>query len=212
MQWTEEKMLNTARQEQRDGYADFKITAATSALLVIDMQAEFLTPGPLWVPAATRMVDRLSRLIATCRDHKIPIIYTIFDKTHLGLDRPRTLKYMPHARPDDSSRQGEVWPELAPRADEVVIRKPSYGAFYDTPLDTILRNLRRDTVIITGTLTNYCCGMTARQAYERSYQAVVVSDLTATDDPLMQEAELSVLRRGFALVMNAEEIEAKLRL
>jgi nicotinamidase-related amidase len=40
----------------------------------------------------------------------------------------------------------------------VVIRKPSYGAFYDTPLDTILRGLGKDTMIVTGTLTNYSCG------------------------------------------------------
>jgi nicotinamidase-related amidase len=57
-----------------------------------------------------------------------------------------------------------VWPEVAPQPGEVVIRKPSYGAFYDTPLDTILRGLDRDTVVVTGTLTKFCCGMTARQA------------------------------------------------
>ncbi|GAA3499147.1 hypothetical protein GCM10019016_062510 [Streptomyces prasinosporus] len=38
-----------------------------------------------------------------------------------------------------------------------------YGAFYDTPPHTMLRNLGRDTVIVTGTLTNYCCGTTARR-------------------------------------------------
>ncbi|MFF4473631.1 isochorismatase family cysteine hydrolase [Streptomyces sp. NPDC001599] len=75
---------------------------------------------------------------------------------------------------------------MSPRPDEVVIRKPSYGAsygaFYDTPLDTMLRNLGRDTVVVTGTLTNYCCGTTARQAYERGYKVVFGSDVTATDD------------------------------
>lgn len=73
-------------------------------------------------------------------------------------------------------------------------------------------NLARDTVIVCGTLTNYCCGTTARQAYERGFKVVVGSDVTATDDPDMQEAELMVLRKGFARVLSAEEIVRQLRI
>ena len=47
-----------------------------------------------------------------------------------------------------SSKEGRIWNELAPLPDEIVIHKPSYGAYYGTPLETILRNLGRDTVII----------------------------------------------------------------
>ncbi len=84
------------------------------------------------------------------------------------------------------------------------------ATFYDTPLDTMLRNLGRDTVIVTGTLTNYCCGTTARQAYERGYKVVFGSDTTATDDESRQEPELAVLRKGFALVLTAGEITHRL--
>jgi nicotinamidase-related amidase len=99
-----------------------------------------------------------------------------------------------------------VWNELSPNEDEVVIHKPSYGAFYDTPLETILKNLGKDTVIICGTLTNVCCGMTARQAYERGFKVVFGSDVNSTDDPAMQEPELKVLRKCFAKVMSSDEI------
>ena len=206
MTWTEERVLATAREAYARGRADFPVEPGRCALLVIDMQAEFLAPGPLWVPAATRMVPRLAALIDTCRAADVPVLYTIFDDTHLGLDRPRTLAAMPHARAAVRGGRSEFWPALAPRAGGGVIRKPSYGAFHDTPLDTILRNLGRDTVVITGTLTNYCCGTTARQAYERGYQVVFAADLTATDDPDMQEPELAVLRKGFARVATGEEI------
>jgi nicotinamidase-related amidase len=108
-------------------------------------------------------------------------------------------------------KDGRIWHEVAPCEDDVVIRKPSYGAFYDTPLETILRNLGRDTIIIAGTLTNFCCGTTARQGYERGFNVVFGSDLTATDDPETQNAELSVLRKGFARVMPAQEIVAALQ-
>ena len=69
-----------------------------------------------------------------------------------------------------------------------------------------MKNLEKDTVIICGTLTNYCCGATARQAYERSFKVVFGSDVTSTDDPDMQESELKVLRKGFAKVLTADEI------
>ena len=70
--------------------------------------------------------------------------------------------------------------------------------------------MERDTVIICGTLTNFCCGATARQAYERSFKVVFGSDITATDDPDMQKPELKVLRKGFAKVLSVEEIIKKL--
>ncbi|MCK2218705.1 cysteine hydrolase [Actinomadura sp. ATCC 31491] len=213
MTYTEEWVAARARAAYEGGRASFPVRAGRSALLVIDMQDEFVRPewSPYWVPAATRMAPRLRRLVRHCRDAGVPVIWTIFDDTHLGLDRPHALRYLPH---DDTGwrRPGpaDVWAEMGRRDDEVLIRKPSYGAFYDTPLDTILRNLGRDTVIVTGTLTNYCCGTTARQAYERGYRVVFGADVTATDDESRQEPELAVLRKGFALVLTAEEIAARL--
>ena len=173
-----------------------------TALLVIDMQDEFVKPHwtPDWVPEATRQVPRIKRLIEHCREKHIPVIFTVYSKTHNYLDRPKTGASMPgrysELEIDRSSffAEGRVWSELAPRKDEIVIHKPSYGAFYDTPLE------------ICGTLTNCCCGMTARQAYERSFQVVFGSDVTAVDDPDMQEPELKVLRKDFAVVASADEI------
>ncbi len=212
--FSEDQVLSLARKAYRDGRASFEIAPARCALLVIDMQDEFVRPHwtPDWVPEATRQVPRIRKLIEHCRQAQIPVIFTAYAKTHNYLDRPRTGSSMPSRYPEvDVDRSsfyvdGRVWHELAPREDEVVIRKPSYGAFYDTPLETILRNLERDTVIICGTLTNCCCGMTARQAYERSFKVVFGSDVTSTDDPDMQEPELKVLRKNFARVMTAAEI------
>jgi nicotinamidase-related amidase len=213
-EFTESRLLNLARAAYSDGQASFDIVRDRCALLVIDMQEEFVRPGwtPDWVPEATRQVPRIKRLIEYCRQVSVPVLFTVYAKTHNYLDRPRTGPSMPGRYTEvDVDRsaffvEGCVWHDLAPRGDEIVIRKPSYGAFYDTPLETILRNLDRDTVIVCGTLTNYCCGMTARQAYERGFKVVFGSDVTSTDDPEMQEPELKVLRKGFARVMTAEEI------
>ena len=213
-EFTEEFLLQLARKAYTQGDAQFEIKPENCALLVIDMQDEFVKPhwSPDWVPEATRQVPRIMILIEHCRSKNIPVIYTVYSKTHNYLDRPKTGKFMPgrYSNLDiDFSLfyvNGRVWHELAPRKDEIVIKKPSYGAFYDTPLETILKNLKKDTVIICGTLTNYCCGATARQAYERSFKVIFGSDVTSTDDPKMQENELKVLRRGFAKVLSIEDL------
>jgi nicotinamidase-related amidase len=212
--FSEQDVLDLAKRAYNEGDAGFEIKPNKCALLVIDMQDEFVKPhwSPDWVPEATRQVPRIKMLIEHCRSKNIPVIFTVYSKTHNYLDRPKTGKFMPgrYLQLDiDFSIffvDGQVWHELAPREDEIVIKKSSYGAFYDTPLETILKNMDKDTVIICGTITNCCCGTTARQAYERSFKVVFGSDVTSPDDPETQEPELKVLRKGFARVLTAEEI------
>lgn len=119
----------------------------------------------------------------------------------------------PHLRSEHDSWFGNprIWHELGATEQDILILKASYGAFYDTPLQTILNNLQKDTVIVCGTLTNFCCGTTARQAYERGFKVVFGSDVTSTDDPAMQEPELKVLRKGFARVLTLAEIVSELK-
>ena len=216
MAFSEEQVRAWARDAYERGEASFEVRRERCALLVIDMQDEFVKPGwtPYWVPEATRRVPGVRALVDCCRRSSVPVLFTVFSATHGFLDRPASGASMPNRHPqagaphDEWFRDGRIWPDLAPLPGEVVIHKPSYGAFYDTPLQSILRNLGRDTVLICGTLSNYCCGTTARQAYERGFQVVFGSDVTATDDDAMHEAELRVLRRGFARVATGAQIAA----
>ena len=212
--FSEQDVLSLAKKAYNEGDAGFEIRTDKCALLVIDMQDEFVKPhwSPDWVPEATRQVPRIKTLIEHCRSKNVPVIYTVYSGTHNYLDRPKTGKFMPGRYSEldiDFSVffvNGQVWHELAPRKDEIVIKKSSYGAFYDTPLETILKNMEKDTVIICGTITNCCCGTTARQAYERSFKVVFGSDVTSIDDPEMREPELRALRKWFARVLTAEDI------
>jgi nicotinamidase-related amidase len=212
--FSEQQVLELAKTAYEEGDVKFDVIAEKCALLVIDMQDEFVKPhwSPYWVPEATRRVPQMKRLIEYCRSKNIPVIYTVYSKTHRYLDRPKTLPLMPSRFPDLSIDQssffvtGTVWHELAPTHDEIVIHKPSYGAFFETPLESILKNLGKDTVIISGTLTNYCCSTTARQAYERGLKVVFGSDVTAAHFPTLHEMELQVLRRGFAKVMSLQDL------
>lgn len=213
-EFSEERVLKLAKESYEEGEVKFDVIADKCALLVIDMQDEFVKPrwSPYWVPEATKRVPQMKRLIQHCRKINIPVIYTVYSKTHRYLDRPKTLPFMPSRFPglpiDQSSFfvTGHVWHGLAPAKDEIVIHKSSYGAFFETPLETILKNLEKDTVIISGTLTNYCCSTTARQAYERGFKVVFGSDVTAAHFQKFHEMELQVLRRGFAKVMSLHDL------
>ena len=217
--YSEQQVLSFAKHAYEHGSAGFDLLSDRCSLLVIDMQDEFVKPGwtPYWVPEATRQVPAIRSLVEFCRSRKIPIIFTAFGRSNHFLDRPLTGESMPnrYARPgaghDSWFGSPKIWHELGATEQDIVIFKSSYGAFYDTPLQTILNNLRKDTVIICGTLTNFCCGSTARQAYERGFKVIFGSDVTSTDDPTMQEPELKVLRKGFAKVLTSAQIVEQLK-
>ena len=213
MQFSEELIIKTALDAYTNGVADIKLENEKSVLLVIDMQDEFVKPGwaSTWIPEATRQVPKVKHLIEKCRENDIPVIYTVFSNTHNFFDRPKYGSVMPIQYPELGSnpewfQDGNIWEDLKPQEDEIVIHKPSYGAFYDTPLETILKKMGRDTIIISGTLTNCCCGTTARQGYERGYKVIFGSDVTSTYTQEMQEAEMGILRLAFAKVQSSEEI------
>lgn len=217
--FSEKDVLDLARQGYEKGKATFLVNKKTCALLVIDMQDEFVKPhwSPFWVPEATRRAPKMRELIDLCREQNIPVIYTVYSQTHQYLDRPKHILQMPSRFPGSNINlspyfiDGIIWHELAPEKDDIIIHKSSYGAFHETPLDSILKNMEKDTVIICGTLTNYCCSTTARQAFEKGYKVIFGSDVTAAHFPDLHEAELKVLRRGFAKVLTLKEIMKELR-
>jgi nicotinamidase-related amidase len=198
------QVVALARHAYRHGTAEFQLVADRSALLVIDMQRRVRPAGLDAVlgsggdpTGATNRAPGGGMSGMRRPDGVHPV-----SATHGYLDRPASGAGMPNRYSELDATDpawfldGRIWQELAPEPAEVVIHKPSYGAFYDTPLERILRNLGRDTVIISGTLTNLWCGTTARQAYERGFQVVVGSGVTATNDPAVHEYELMTLRYG----------------
>ena len=78
----EEEVLKLARSAYEKGEAQFNLIKEKAALLVIDMQEEFVKPNwaPSWVPEATKQVPQIKKLIEHCRLKNIPVIYTVFSK------------------------------------------------------------------------------------------------------------------------------------
>jgi nicotinamidase-related amidase len=179
---------------------------------VIDLQEAFVAEGArMWTPENIRIVPRVKRLIEHCRKRGVPVIFT--EHCHDDAGRDKGLMWdVPLNRPIKEgalrlgARETATVRDLAPLPGEKVIPKHRYSAFYDTDLDTYLRGCGVDTVIISGCMTNYCCGATARDAFFRNYKVIFGEDITATDSRELHDAELKTLRRGYARVIPLAEI------
>ena len=159
-----------------------------SALIVVDMQVDFIAPGaPLEVAAGRAAVPTISRAIDACQASGVPIIYTAHvhqpDGSDLGLFRfseaiasGRALR--------DGTPGAEIYAPIAPHPGELVLRKHRFSAFFGTDLERELQDRGVTTVIICGVTTENCCHATARDALFRDFEVVFLSDATATFDYL----------------------------
>ena len=216
MIYTEDLVKDIAKDAYETGDVKFLINSFDCVLLVIDMQEEFVKPEwtPYWIPEATKQILKIKKIIDKCRKNSIPIIYTATNDNQQCYDRPSIKDIMPNKYIQLSfSEDWNKWftkvrivDDLAPEKSDIILNKPSYGAFYNTALETILRNLECKTIIICGTLTNYSCGVTARQAYERGFKVIFGSDITSTDDMELHKNELKTLKKGFAKIMTSDDI------
>ena len=97
----------------------------------------------------------------------------------------------------------------SPSRNEPIVNKQRYSAFWGTRLDSILRTLKRETLILAGVATNVCVESTARDGVFLDYHVVFLSDCTASGDgPAADEATLENMRRHFGRVATAAEVVA----
>lgn len=205
----EEFIAFADRDYQTDRPWAFEIKPEECALIVVDMQQDFVNPGnPMFVPEAYRQVPRILDLIAGCRNAGVPVLYT---EHHIGPDSNADFyEYWPPIA-GGAIKEGEedtkLYKGLSPLPDERIINvKHTYDSFAGTNLDYILRGRGVKTVIVCGTLTNFCVESTARTAYFLNYHVVFGSDVSATDSAIAQEATIRTMRRGFARVMDHTQI------
>jgi nicotinamidase-related amidase len=97
-------------------------------------------------------------------------------------------------------------PALAPRADELVIRKRWYDAFAGTPLAGALRARGIDTLVVTGTMTDICVLATVVGAFTHEFRITVVADAVSTLWPEIQRATLDIVGRAYGRVTSTKEV------
>ena len=177
-----------------------------SALLVIDMQEFFLDPqSPSFTCGGLAILPVLQELIKAFRANDRPVIYTrhVHHPEHLDSG---IMGWWWKGMCVEGTPESEVHHDLAPLSSEKVILKHRYSAFYNTDLETVLRCLGIEDLVITGVMTNMCCESTARDAYYRDYHVFFLADGTGSINEEMQVASLLNLSFGFAYVTSADGI------
>ncbi|PYM97156.1 MAG: hypothetical protein DME08_11715 [Candidatus Rokuibacteriota bacterium] len=100
-------------------------------------------------------------------------------------------------------------PALAPRPDELVVRKHWYDGFHGTPLDGALRARGVTSLVVTGTLTDICVLASIVGAFNREYRVTVAEDAVATLWPEIQRATLDIIGRAFGRVVSSKDIASE---
>jgi len=186
------------------------LDADHSALLVIDMQKFFLNPqSPSFTCGGIAILPEVSRLIATFRKTNRPVIYTrhVHHPDHLDSG---IMAWWWKGMCIEGSPESEIHPDLAPLPGEKTIFKHRYSAFYNTDLETVLRCLKIEDLVIAGVMTGMCCESTARDAYYRDYRVFFLADGTGSINEEMHFASLLNLAFGFAYVTKTDQIIAAL--
>lgn len=183
-----------------------QINMTASALLVIDMQCFFLDPGsPTFTCGGIAVLPEVKHLIDTFRQENRPVIFTRHVHHPDDIDSG-IMGWWWRGKCIEGTPESEIHPDIAPLSHEKVIFKHRYSAFYNTDLETVLRCLKIEDIVICGIMTNMCCESTARDAFSRDYRVFLPADGTGSINEEMHLASLLNLAFGFAYICTTDWI------
>jgi len=188
------------------------------ALVIIDMQRDFLEPGGFGdalgnnVALLQGIVPTLKTLLSCFRENQLPVIHTLEchqpdlsdcppakrgrGKGSLKIGDPGPMgRILVAGEPGNT-----IIPELQPLPGEIVIQKPGKGAFYATPLQSILQERGITHLLFTGVTTEVCVQTTMREANDRGYECLMVEDCTESYFPEFKQATLDMVRAQGGIV------------
>ncbi len=185
---------------------------STTALLIIDMQHDFMEPGGFGetlgndVSQLTRAVKPIAAVLAAARDSGMLVVHT--REGHLPdlSDAPpaKVERGTPSLRIGDPGPMGrilirgeaghDIIPALYPLDGEIVIDKPGKGAFYATELGDVLEKNGIENLLVCGVTTEVCVNTTVREANDRGYRCIVLSDGCASYFPEFHEMGLKMIK------------------
>jgi len=190
---------------------DYVFSPATTALVVIDMQRDFLEPGGFGellgndVSLLSRAIEPLQDVLAAARDLGMLVVHTREGHRPDLADCPPTKRLRgrletgigaegPNGRILVRGERGhDIVDELAPLDGEVVLDKPGKGAFYATDLELLLRNRGITSLVVTGVTTEVCVHTTVREANDRGFECLVLEDCVASYFPEFHHMALRMI-------------------
>ena len=210
----------------------FALPPGRSALIVIDMQRDFIEPGGFGeslgndVSLLRAAVAPTQTLLSAWRAQGWPVVHTRESHRPDLSDCPSAKRErgQPGLRIGDAGPMGrllvrgepgcEIVPELAPLPGEIVIDKPGKGAFYGTELQATLQRLQVTHLVFAGVTTEVCVHSTLREAVDRGFLCTTVSDATAASNPALQAPALAMIgvEGGiFGQVRSTDDVVASLQ-
>jgi biuret amidohydrolase len=175
---------------------DFALDPSRVALVVIDMQRDFIEPGGFGdtlgndVSRLKAIVPTVAALIGLFRAHALPIIHTREAHRPDLSDCPpaKRLRGAPGLRIGDAGAMGRILiagepgnailPELAPQQNEIAIDKPGKGMFWATGLHERLQGMGITQLVFAGVTTEVCVQTSMREANDRGYESLLIEDAT----------------------------------
>jgi nicotinamidase-related amidase len=186
-----------------------ELDADSTALLVVDMQNGFCAPdGSLYAPGSEAVIQPVAELVERAREAGVQVVYTRdvhpegqFDDAHYYDEFARWGEHVL-----EGSWEAEIVEELTVRADDHVVEKHTYDAFYETELDGWLSARGIENLLICGTLANVCVLHTAGSAGLRDYRPILVSDCIGAIEDGHREYALDHADWLFGEVADSDEL------
>ena len=190
----------------------FDLNPGACALVIIDMQRDFLEPGGFAtalgndVSMLRRTIEPNRRLLAAWREAGLLAIHTREGHRPDLADLPPAKKIRGRSATciGDAGPMGrilvrgeaghDIIPELYPAAGEPVIDKPGKGAFFATDLHAILQNRGITQLVVTGVTTEVCVNTTVREANDRGYDCFVPEECVGSYFPDFQDYGLKMIK------------------
>ena len=191
---------------------EFAFAPEAAALVIIDMQRDFLEPGGFGeslgndVSRLRRTIEPTRDLLEAARGAGLAVIHTREGHRPDLADLPpaKQARGNPMLRIGDPAAMGrllvrgepghDIIPELDPLPGEPVVDKPGKGAFYATDLDAILKHRGIRQLIVCGVTTEVCVNTTVREANDRGFDCLVLEDCVGSYFPEFQEMGLRMIK------------------
>lgn len=204
---------------------DFDLDRDHAALIIIDMQRDFVEPGGFGetlgnkVALLQAIIPATARLLAAFRAAGLPVIHTrechrpdLSDcppaKRERGKPSLRIGDPGPMGRILISGEPGaDIISELYPVEGEIVLDKPGKGAFYATPLGEILAERKIRQLVFAGVTTEVCVQTTMREANDRGFECLLATDATESYFPEFKKAAIDMITAQGAIVGWAATVE-----